>query len=350
MSEIHVSCIDQVLKITEAPIIASGGVNETKVVFTFCEKWDGFVKTALFYVDADKKYSVVLDENDICIIPWEVCAENGSFYFTVFGNKGSTRRTASIVKYKVSKGVVVDETFPSVPTLEAYDQIAAMLAENRQFTEDFITSSGASIEAAKAAQEAADRCDAAAEEAMGVVGNAVLRVKENNTGDFFGFWIGTQEQYDAIENKELNRLYLISGDITTPQAVESPVFPGCYYRVVDGETEWVNPPMLDGIEYRLTKRLNGKPVYAMSVNFGALPNTGDTTIGLSTEFSTIDQFAALDVFAQNDSGRKYKLPFFKSSGELRAIYRSMGARSIWLKTLSDLSSYAGRIYAEYTKA
>ena len=325
MSEIHVKCTDQVLKITEAPIIASGGVNETKVVFTFCEKWDGFVKTALFYVDADKKYSVVLDENDICILPWEVCAENGSFYFSVFGDKGDTRRTSSIVKYKVSRGVIVDETFPSDPTLEVYDQIAAMLAENRQFTEDFIASSGASIEAAKIAQ-------AAAEEAMGVVGNAVLRVKENNTGDFFGFWIGTQEQYDAIEQKEQNRLYLISNDEAT------------------GETEWVNPPMLDGIEYRLTKRLNGKPVYAMSVNFGALPNNGDTTIGLSTAGSTIEEFVALDVFAQNEQGRKYKLPFFNSMGELRSIYRSMGERSIWLKTLSDLSSYAGRIYAEYTKA
>lgn len=151
MSEIHVSCKDQVLKLTKAPIIASGGVNETKVVFTFCEKWDGFAKTALFYVDADHKYYAILDENNICILPWEVCAENGSFYFTVFGVKEDIRRTASVVKYKVGKGVEVDEMFPSDPTLEVYDQIIALLSENKELTENFISEAGASIEAANEA-------------------------------------------------------------------------------------------------------------------------------------------------------------------------------------------------------
>lgn len=129
MSEIHVSCKDQVLKLTKVPIIASGGVNETKVVFTFCEKWDGFVKTAIFYVDADTPYYAILDENDTCILPWEVCAENGSFYMTVFGNKDDIRRTSSVVKYKVSKGVVVGETYPSDPTPEVYEQILAKMEE-----------------------------------------------------------------------------------------------------------------------------------------------------------------------------------------------------------------------------
>lgn len=151
MSEIHVSCKDQVLKLTKAPIIASGGVNETKVVFTFCEKWDGFAKTALFYVDADHKYYAILDENNICILPWEVCAENGSFYFTVFGVKEDIRRTASVVKYKVGKGVEVDEMFPSDPTPEVYDQIIALLSENKELTENFISEAGASIEAANEA-------------------------------------------------------------------------------------------------------------------------------------------------------------------------------------------------------
>lgn len=55
-------------------------------------------------------------------------------------------------------------------------------------------------------------------------------------------------------------------------AVESATHPGCYYRTVDGETEWINPPMELGVEYRTTKRYLGKPVYTKAVNFGALPN------------------------------------------------------------------------------
>ena len=40
-----------------------------------------------------------------------------------------------------------------------------------------------------------------------------------------------------------------------------------------GEWEWVNPPMVLGVEYRTTERWNGKAVYTMLVSFGALPNS-----------------------------------------------------------------------------
>ena len=45
---IRISCIDQTLKIVEAPIIASGGVKDSKIIFEFCHLWDGFTKTAVF--------------------------------------------------------------------------------------------------------------------------------------------------------------------------------------------------------------------------------------------------------------------------------------------------------------
>ena len=37
------------------------------------------------------------------------------------------------------------------------------------------------------------------------------------------------------------------------------------------EWEWVNPPMLYGVEYRTTERFLGKPVYTMLINFGETP-------------------------------------------------------------------------------
>ncbi len=55
------------------------------------------------------------------------------------------------------------------------------------------------------------------------------------------------------------------------KAVESQEHPGCYYRVVAGETEWINPPMLYGQEYRTTRRHNGKVVYTKLVDMGDLP-------------------------------------------------------------------------------
>ena len=135
MSEIHVNVTDQVMKLTQSPTLASGGVNETKVVFTFCEKWDGFVKTALFYRDTEKVYYAIL-ENDTCILPWEVYAENGTFFFTVFGDKDNARRTAGVLRYKVGKGIVADDAMPSDPTPDVYDQIMTLLAKNNEIAAD----------------------------------------------------------------------------------------------------------------------------------------------------------------------------------------------------------------------
>lgn len=44
-------------------------------------------------------------------------------------------------------------------------------------------------------------------------------------------------------------------------------------RLVDGSWqpwEWVNPPMIPGVEYRTTERWNGSPVYAKGINIGYL--------------------------------------------------------------------------------
>lgn len=51
-------------------------------------------------------------------------------------------------------------------------------------------------------------------------------------------------------------------------AVESADYPGCYYRIVDGATEWLNPPMVPGVEYRTTERRNGKEVYTKLITPG----------------------------------------------------------------------------------
>ena len=56
--------------------------------------------------------------------------------------------------------------------------------------------------------------------------------------------------------------------------IESTDYPGCYYRTVDGVVEWFNPPMQLGVEYRITERYQGKPVYAKDVDCGVASETG----------------------------------------------------------------------------
>lgn len=45
--------------------------------------------------------------------------------------------------------------------------------------------------------------------------------------------------------------------------------------------EWVNPPMVLGVEYRTTERYLGKPVYCKVVDFGTAPNNDTKNVSLS---------------------------------------------------------------------
>ena len=128
---IRVTCIDQRLVISSGPVIASGGLNEDKIVFDFCPLWNDFVKTAIFYRDKGEVYHSVLVDN-MCLVPWEVTASEGEMYFGVFGVKGDITRTSEILRYKIVAGAITEDTEPSDPTPEIYAQL---IEASRQTTE-----------------------------------------------------------------------------------------------------------------------------------------------------------------------------------------------------------------------
>lgn len=106
--------------------------------------------------------------------------------------------------------------------------------------------------------------------------------------------------------------------------------------------EWNNPPMTPGVEYRTTKRHNGKPVYTKLVEFGALPNNAEKSV------SAMPANASLIQAAGYAAGASYNVPIpgyyaIKSFGSTR----SSGA--LWISTSADMSSYNAWITIEYTK-
>lgn len=68
------------------------------------------------------------------------------------------------------------------------------------------------------------------------------------------------EREVASGNIDETAIYLTPDDF-----IEDDAHPGCYYRMVDDEKEWVNPPMIEGSHYRTIERFNGKPVYVAHV-------------------------------------------------------------------------------------
>lgn len=128
---IKVSCQDQVLKLIDEPVIASGGVHENFIQFEFCEKWAGMTKTAVFYNNPKKitPYHTVVDSSGMCEVPCEVTEKQGTMYFGVFGVLGDVTRTSCIIAYKVKEGSITTELVPSEPTPDIWEQLLTQCSE-----------------------------------------------------------------------------------------------------------------------------------------------------------------------------------------------------------------------------
>ena len=107
--------------------------------------------------------------------------------------------------------------------------------------------------------------------------------------------------------------------------------------------EWVNPPMALGVEYRTTKRYNGKVIYAKALNLGALPNAGSA----SYSFGFTENVTITEMVARTDSGNI--MPFYLNNaqdGELK-IYNN--SNTIWATTTCNWSSSSLIVHLEYVK-
>lgn len=129
MSIIKVTCTDQVLTFDNTPVIASGGLEEDFVQFSFCGQWDGFERTAVFWRSEAEAYHVLLDEEDSCQVPPEVTADEGTIYFGVFGvDPAGRQRTSEVLTYRIVKGAITTGTKPSEPTPDIYTQLLEQYA------------------------------------------------------------------------------------------------------------------------------------------------------------------------------------------------------------------------------
>lgn len=115
---------DQHLTLANLPLIASGGVDEVKIRFEFCNLWDGCGKTAVFYRDPEEVYHIPIAEG-LAVVPHEVLAEEGYFYLGVMGSADNIR-TTEVVRVYVAQGAITEATANhEEPTPDIYQQIMA---------------------------------------------------------------------------------------------------------------------------------------------------------------------------------------------------------------------------------
>ena len=90
----------------------------------------------------------------------------------------------------------------------------------------------------------------------------------------------------------------------TPSAAaieESDQYPGCFYRMVNGEAEWCNPPFVIGTEYRTTQRWKGNAVYAKLLQFTGLFPSGAQTHYFANQFPGVTEVVSVKATGTNGS-------------------------------------------------
>lgn len=111
----------QIITRIDTERVVTNSMNYLYARFTFSEEWTG-EKTAVFK-GKDKTYNALLDENDTCLVPWEVLTES-RFDVSVFCGFLITANKITI--YTVPSGYEIgDES--RVPTPDVFTQIIEMI-------------------------------------------------------------------------------------------------------------------------------------------------------------------------------------------------------------------------------
>lgn len=133
--------------------------------------------------------------------------------------------------------------------------------------------------------------------------------------------------------------------------VESSQYPGCFYRIVDGNTEWINPPSMPGFEYMTTERWNGKPVYVKTIYLGALSNKTMIAVTIDAEYDKV--FFVSGYAFDPENNMSYPFPIILNGLTPIAVISGVegnGSESnIIINVNEDLSAFSGYITVKYVK-
>ena len=140
---------DQRLDLINIPLIASGTQEVLHIECEFDDLWAGYTKTAVFYRTAEEVYHVLLttdeDGHTVAVVPHEVLAEDGSFFFGLIGMAENVR-TTEVVCLRVVQGAIRESTAtPKDPTPDIYQQVLEAYARMEGRLDEVIVAHGSSV-------------------------------------------------------------------------------------------------------------------------------------------------------------------------------------------------------------
>ena len=108
--------------------------------------------------------------------------------------------------------------------------------------------------------------------------------------------------------------------------------------------EWVNPPMLLGIEYRTTERHNGKPVYRKVLDVGTMPNAA--TAQVDHGISDVDEIFLVKGSMTN-ANNTVSIPYYESAENVVGV--SAQRHRVVVTATGNASLFTGVVHLKYTK-
>ena len=125
--------------VNKAEIVASDSKNYLQAHFNLLsDDWNNSI-TAIFKADNIGTYTVLLNNDNNCLVPWELLKPNAVIKVSAFCDNLHTAVTASF--RVVESGYTEGET-PSAPTPTVYEQIISELQEIKSYKVATIISGG----------------------------------------------------------------------------------------------------------------------------------------------------------------------------------------------------------------
>lgn len=115
-----------------------------------------------------------------------------------------------------------------------------------------------------------------------------------------------------------------------------------------GEWEYLNPPMTPGVEYRTTERVNGKPVFVITKDIGALGNNSSVNILFDISYENVVHTEAI-IYDPNERAA-ISLNSVAGNGSGGASARGYYSSNAYtIHSFEDMSHRTARVTIYYTK-
>lgn len=185
-------------------------------------------------------------------------------------------------------------------------------------------------------------------------GGTLCLVLGSRTGEQLGLW-NIHYWVEAVPgaDSEAAKAYYtafsesVGAVLNVPKIMESTEIPGAFYHMVDGEKEWLNPPLSPGRgEFRTIQRYGTLPLYAQMIDYGALPNKTYSMLDIGIPAPRVIRMEGW--VKKADGSLKYPLPM-GSTDKVHAYMMINSDGMLTIRTMADYSDWTARVTIWYYK-